>query len=86
MRSNIVELAIEAKQTTQGIVRIVGSWIWIEFPVKPCLEVRDWLKQNGFHWNYPRRVWQFAGTPSKKSPADSWYILEKYGVKIIEED
>jgi hypothetical protein len=41
-----------------GEAQIVGKWVWLEFNVPPMKEVRDKLKQLGFHWNSMRRCWQ----------------------------
>jgi DNA repair protein RadC len=37
---------------------IVGKWVWLEFSVAPVKEVREQLKQLGFHWNGARKCWQ----------------------------
>ncbi len=37
---------------------VVGRWVWLEFATPPLREVRDKLKDLGFHWNHARRCWQ----------------------------
>lgn len=37
---------------------VVGRWLWVEFNIAPAKEVRDKLKELGFHWNHVRRLWQ----------------------------
>ena len=36
---------------------VVGRWIWINFPDKPALEVRQLLKAAGFRWSSKREQW-----------------------------
>lgn len=36
---------------------VVGRWIWIDFPSKPALEVRQLLKAAGFRWSPKREQW-----------------------------
>jgi hypothetical protein len=38
--------------------KIVGAWVWCEFPGKPSEETRQWLKAMGFRWNKERGAWQ----------------------------
>lgn len=38
--------------------RIVGRWVWIEFPSKPDADTLAHVKAAGFHWNKKRRAWQ----------------------------
>ena len=78
-------LARETKQTVGGTVAVVGMWIWVEFETMPDQDKRQWLKDHHFHWNSKRKVWQYAGKPSTSSPADSWYLICKYGSQEIEE-
>src|SRR5437016_5444014 len=50
---------------------IVGKWCWLEFNVAPAKEVRDKLKELGFHWNRVRRCWQHpCGGARGKSSGD----------------
>ena len=38
--------------------RIVGAWVWAEFPNKPSAEDRAVLKTLKFRWNPKRKAWQ----------------------------
>jgi DNA repair protein RadC len=50
---------------------VVGKWVWLEFNVAPLKEVRDKLKELGFHWNHTRRCWQHpCGVSSARSGQD----------------
>ena len=42
----------------QPHARIVGSWVWVEFPNKPERGVLAWLRFEGFHWSSNRQAWQ----------------------------
>ena len=42
----------------QPHARIVGSWVWVEFPNKPERGVLAWLRFEGFHWSQTRQAWQ----------------------------
>ncbi len=42
----------------QPFARVVGRWVWCEFPSKPSADVRDFLKGSGFRWNADRAAWQ----------------------------
>src|SRR5262245_4730744 len=37
---------------------VVGNWVWLSFTVPPLQEIREKLKELGFHWNHNRRCWQ----------------------------
>lgn len=65
--------------------RIVGRWIWIEFPSKPDPEIRECLVDIGFRWNPTRHVWQHScGTGrSRKAPYDP---RQKYGETPIDNE
>jgi hypothetical protein len=54
-----------------SLARVVGRWVWIEFPGAPDLATRDFLKAEGFRFNGRRRCWQHSGgRPSKQSAGD----------------
>ena len=38
--------------------RIVGAWVWAEFPDKPDACTRETLKSLKFRWNSKRKAWQ----------------------------
>ena len=84
-----LELAEKARKVA-GVpgahVEIIGSWIWLDFPAKPAVEVRDMLKAEGFNWNHKRACWQFAGRPSGGSPAARWYLAAKYGAQEVKDE
>jgi hypothetical protein len=50
--------ACGARDDVQPFARIVGRWVWCEFPSKPSADVRDFLKGTGFRWNQTRNAWQ----------------------------
>lgn len=50
--------ACGAHPLIQPYARIVGQWVWVEFPCKPHVEARDFLKGSGFRWNQTRNAWQ----------------------------
>lgn len=41
-----------------GRAQVVGRWVWLEFSTAPRQEIRDKLKDFGFHWNRERKCWQ----------------------------
>jgi hypothetical protein len=50
---------------------VVGKWCWLEFNVAPAKDVRDQLKELGFHWNHIRKCWQHpCGTSRARSSRD----------------
>lgn len=53
-----VSEACAARPDIQPYVRVVGRWIWAEFPSKPAADTRDFLKGTGFRWNSTRHAWQ----------------------------
>ena len=64
----------------QGVVELVGSWIWIEFPTKPSPELRQALKDTGFFWNPKREAWCHSGgnhTWHSKSDPRFTYQIEQ---------
>lgn len=42
------------------IAKVVGRWVWVEFPMKPSADVREKLCDMGFIWNRKRAAWQHA--------------------------
>jgi hypothetical protein len=67
----------------RGVARVVGAWVWCEFPDKPAEAVRTAIKAIGFRWNKRRTresglsTWQHScGVRSKRSPGDP---KAKYG-------
>jgi len=51
--------------------KVVGCWIWVSFPSKPCEETRAFLKLRGYRWNGNRKAWQNScGVPRPRAPYD----------------
>lgn len=55
-----VSAAVAARPDVAPYARLVGNWVWCEFPTKPHAEVLTWLKQTGFRWNGERLAWQHS--------------------------
>ena len=60
MTTQYVIAACQSRADVQPFCRLVGQWVWAEFPQKPSADTRHWLKQTGFHWNQQRGAWQHA--------------------------
>ena len=71
------EVIEKMSDTLKQYSYLVGVWVWVEFDEKPSKELRQELKELGFHWNSNRSVWQHpCGVPSISSSTDP---LDKYG-------
>ena len=60
---NTTHDVIEAVKTRAEIApyaKVVGQWVWLEFPGKPAEEIRSFIKAIGFRWNPKRNAWQHA--------------------------
>lgn len=44
----------------QPYARIVGQWVWIEFPGDPSADTKAFIKELGFRWNGYRKAWQHS--------------------------
>jgi len=55
-----VSAACASRPDVAPYARLVGSWVWCEFPDKPSDDTRDFLKQTGFRWNKERAAWQHS--------------------------
>lgn len=53
-----VVAACAARPDVQPYARLVGRWVWVEFPAKPSPDTLAWLKVTGFRWNKQRLAWQ----------------------------
>jgi DNA repair protein RadC len=54
-----------------GQAQVVGKWVWLEFNVPPLQEIRNKLKELGFHWNGQRKCWQHpCGVPRSRAGGD----------------
>jgi len=64
--------------------RVVGKWVWIAFESKPCAEIRQALKDFGFHWSKRRMQWSHnCGLPTK--PARNYRPWDKYQTLTMDE-
>src|SRR3989304_691051 len=82
INQNLIETLNQKAQAAQRLgagVEIVGSWVWATFEAKPPPETRQALKAEHFRWNPTRHVWQFAGTRSRRSPADTQELISQHG-------
>jgi hypothetical protein len=62
--------------------RVVGTWVWIGFDTIPDAATRDFLKAEGFRFNFKRKVWQHSGgRPSVQSAGDP---RDRYGEQEAE--
>ncbi|MFI0609896.1 MAG: hypothetical protein ACH37Z_18630 [Anaerolineae bacterium] len=55
-----VSAAVAQRPDVAPFARLVGNWVWCEFPEKPSDDTRQWLKQTGFRWNNARNAWQHS--------------------------
>lgn len=58
---NVLALLGKLKQEMPeiwGEAVVVGQSVWLEFNVPPSNEIRERLKELGFHWNDRRKCWQ----------------------------
>lgn len=55
-----VAAACAARPDVAPYARLVGRWVWCEFPSKPSQETRTFLSQTGFRWNKQRLAWQHS--------------------------
>lgn len=75
--------AVKVLPEVAPFARVVGQWVWVEFPNKPAQEIREELKRLGFHWNKTRNAWQnHCGFYSRHSSSDPRY---KYMVVPVSE-
>lgn len=87
IQAKAVEVASHVNGGAGGRVEIVGAWLWIYFPGKPPVEVRDYLKGEGAHWNTRRSCWQISnGYRSKPSRYDAQEVKAHYGVELVADD
>lgn len=52
--------ACAARPDVAPFARIVGRWVWVEFPTRPAPDTLAFLKATGFRWNRERLAWQHA--------------------------
>ncbi len=70
---------------TQNLpARVVGKWVWIEFPSKPSADIRQALKDFGFRWSQRRGQWSHSCGYSSR-PARSYRPWDKYRTIPLDE-
>ncbi len=80
---NLIEV-VEFCKSLHLTADIVGRWIWVTFAEKPTAEIRQALKDFGFHWSPRRNKWAHnCGHPTRAGKQNP-YI--KYGHRRISED
>ncbi len=80
---SIIEV-LEFCQLQSLPARVVGKWVWIKFESKPGPEIRQSLKDFGFHWSSRRGQWAHnCGHISK--PARSYRPWDKYQTVSLDE-
>lgn len=75
---NIIHLDIE--------IEICGEWIWVSGNTYPYREV---LKENGFKWSKPKKMWYWKPFESKRKPRTNTpmdQIRAKYGSFTVEKE
>ena len=55
-----VTAAVQSRPDVAPFARLVGNWVWCEFPDKPSDDTRAFLKGVGFRWNHERNAWQHS--------------------------
>lgn len=71
--------------------RVVGRWVWVEFPSRPDGDTLTALKAAGFHWSKRRGAWQHPcghfATSSKADPRFTYgQIPAAAGLAALEAD
>ncbi len=80
---NLIEV-VEFCKSLHLTADIVGRWIWVTFAEKPTTEIRQALKDFGFHWSPRRNKWAHnCGHPTRAGKQNP-YI--KYGHRRIEDE
>ena len=74
----IERLHLEAPDLRQ-YVKLVGCYLWAEFPNKPDAGIRGRLKALGFHWAPKRKVWMNRCGHARTGQAKSYHPKDKYG-------
>lgn len=76
-----------ARADVWGRCQVVGRWVWVSFASMPDVATREFLKDEGFHWNHARGVWQHScghwAHHAVGDPQDRYGIL---GAAEIESD
>jgi hypothetical protein len=67
--------------------KVVGAWVWIEFPSKPEQSIRAFLLAEGFHWNHKRSAWQHCGgKPSRHSQGNPKFNYGEVPANLLESE
>lgn len=69
-------------------ILITGRWVWLDFAIKPSLEIIERIKNIGYFWSQSKKMWYFDCTGKakkrKKVPAKAWQdIILTYGLDKI---
>ncbi|MFH1881296.1 MAG: hypothetical protein ABIL62_01125 [Planctomycetota bacterium] len=64
--------------------RVVGRWVWIDFPTKPSAEVRQSLKDFGFRWSHRRQQWSHNCGCKCTKPARGYRPWDKYQTTLMD--
>lgn len=74
MNEQTIQVANDAKEILSGTpaeLEIVGEWVWVEFPSRPAIEIREALGKLGFRWISKRGRWAHScGKPSRHGKYD----------------
>lgn len=66
------------------VAKVVGAWIWAEFPEKPSVETLAFLKARGYRFNPKRKVWQNpCGVHTRRAPYDPRDKYTPYAAKDL---
>ncbi len=71
------------------IIELIGTWLWLSFPVKPEETTRESLKAQGFFWSVKKSKWFYNGRPRKARKASNLTLEQiryKYGAKVLNEE
>lgn len=80
---NLIEV-VEFCKSLHLTADIVGRWVWVTFVEKPSADIRQSLKDYGFHWSSRRKKWAHnCGHPTRPGKINP-YI--KYGYRRISEE
>lgn len=65
--------------------RVVGKWVWIDFPTKPSAEIRASLKAMGFRWSHRRQQWANSCKAGASKPARGYRPWDKYATTLLDD-
>jgi len=64
--------------------KIVGKWLWIEFPEKPDDTTREEIYALGFQFSPKRMAWMHCCGVKVKGHARNYHPKEKYGEEDLQ--